>query len=486
MNGEFVLQRAWKRRRIKATDKVVFVSRPLGGGSGSSGKQVLGIVALIAASALALWAGPAIAGTLFGGSALAGGLITAGITVGASLLINALVAPKAGGQADSAQESTPQAFSLSAAGNSARALQTIPVSYGRLRKYCDFATLPWSDFIGDDQYLNVLLCEGSGRYDHEQVLLDDTILWDRVNGVNPDFDAQVAFYDPGQTVTLFPVNVTTATEVNGQQLPPGTGGQPVDNFPQPGPWVGGFIANSPGTLGRYPCSGFRIPGRLLPRRRGGQLSSRPVRVEGEYRPVDDAGAPIGGAGWSQLFDTLRRTTIPASRKNSVNKVGLPAPGRYEVRVRRYGSRPPISIPRSPASAAQMACLAATARVSAGQCELRERDHRRDPYSRNPDLAGVGPQVLGDLDPHLQGLERQCPRRAADPQSSVGVLRCRHQPGLRTKRAPGKIDFNAIVTLAAGADVTRRAVRLRISVAGSGSERVRYHPQGNQGASSLGR
>ena len=104
VNGEFVFQRAWKRRRIKATDKIVFVSRPLGGGSGSSGKQVLGIVALIAASALALWAGPAIAGTLFGGSALAGGLITAGITVGASLLINALVAPKAGGQADSTQE----------------------------------------------------------------------------------------------------------------------------------------------------------------------------------------------------------------------------------------------------------------------------------------------------------------------------------------------------------------------------------------------
>ena len=258
VNGEFVLQRTWKRRRIKATDKVVFVSRPLGGG-GSSGKQVLGIIALIAASALALWAGPAIAGTLFGGSALAGGLMTAGITVGASLLINALVAPKAGGQADSTQDSAPQAFSLSAAGNSARALQTIPVSYGRLRKYCDFATLPWSEFVGDDQYLNVLLCEGSGRYDHEQILIDDTILWDRVDGVNPDFDSQVAFYDPGQTVTLFPVNVTTATEVNGQQLPPGIGGQPVDNFPQPGHWVGGFIANSPGTLADTLALDFAFP-----------------------------------------------------------------------------------------------------------------------------------------------------------------------------------------------------------------------------------
>jgi hypothetical protein len=54
INGTFVLQRQWKRRRIQASDHVVFLSRPLGG-EGGSGKQVLGLVALIAASALALW-----------------------------------------------------------------------------------------------------------------------------------------------------------------------------------------------------------------------------------------------------------------------------------------------------------------------------------------------------------------------------------------------------------------------------------------------
>ena len=269
---------------------------------------------------------------MFGGSALAGGLITAGITVGASLLINALVAPKAGGQADSAQDFAPQAFFLSAAGNSARALQTIPVSYGRLRKYCDFATLPWSDFVGDEQYLNVLLCEGSGRYAHEQILIDDTILWDSVNGVSPDFDAQVAFYEPGQTVTLFPVNVTTATEVNGQQLPPGIGGQPVDNFPQSGPWVGGFIANSPDTLADTLALDFAFPAGCFLVDAEGNYSSRRVRVEGEYRAVDDAGAPIGGGGWSPLFDTLPNYNTRKPQKFS-QKIGLPAPGRYEVRVR---------------------------------------------------------------------------------------------------------------------------------------------------------
>ena len=292
------------------------------------------------------------------------------------------------------------------------------MSYGRLRKYCDFATLPWSDFIGDDQYLNVLLCEGSGRYDHEQVLLDDTILWDRVNGVNPDFDAQVAFYDPGQTVTLFPVNVTTATEVNGQQLPPGTGGQPVDNFPQPGLWIGGFIANSPGTLADTLALDFAFPAGCFLCRRGGQLSSRPVRVQAEYRPVDDAGAPISPAGHS--FSTRSSTTTPASRRSYPTRLGLhPVATRCECGG--MASRPPISILESGLGGSDGLVWLQLRAFLQGNVELREGDDDRDPHPRNTNLAGFGSQVLGDLDPHFEGLERQCLRRSADAQSGVGVL-----------------------------------------------------------------
>ena len=40
--------------------------------------------------------------------------------------------PKAGGQAQ--QENLPQLYSLTAAGNLARPMETIPVSYGRLKR----------------------------------------------------------------------------------------------------------------------------------------------------------------------------------------------------------------------------------------------------------------------------------------------------------------------------------------------------------------
>ena len=60
---------------------------------------------------------------------------------------------------------------------------------------------------------------------------------------------------------------------------------------------------------------------------------RPVRLEAEYRPVDDAGAPIGP--WTQLFFAIPLYNTRKPVKFS-QKVAVP-PGRYEVRARRYGA-----------------------------------------------------------------------------------------------------------------------------------------------------
>ena len=459
--------------------QVIFLSRPLGGGDGG-GKNVLGLVALIAASALALW----VPGALGLAGTLAGTLITAGITVGASLLINALVAPKAGGQADAGtpQDSAPQAFSLSAAGNSARALQTIPVSYGRLRKYCDFATLPWSEFVGDEQYLNVLLCEGGGKYQHEQVLIDDTILWTSAGGFNPDFDCVVAFYDPGQTVTLFPANVTTAVEVSGQQLPPGSGSNPVNDLPPPtpGPWIGGFIANGPGTIADTLALDFAFPAGCFVVNRDGDYFGRPVRVEAEYREVNDAGAAIGD--WSQLFFTVPAYNTRKPQKFS-QKVGVP-PGRYEVRARRYG-----------AEAADFDAKINGASGSDGLIWLQLRAYLQGNSSfaneftvairiRATQSPRVGAQVLGDLNPHFAGLERQCfvdqPTRnplwafsGRCDQHRLWRQATGEQDRLRHPREHGD-----------GRGRSRRHVRLRIPFARSGSQCLRHHSQIDPRASSL--
>ena len=73
------------------TTDVRFVSYPLGGGNNGV-KQIIGLVTLIAVSAFALWAGPA----LFGAGTFGALATTAAIGIGGSLLINALVGPKPG------------------------------------------------------------------------------------------------------------------------------------------------------------------------------------------------------------------------------------------------------------------------------------------------------------------------------------------------------------------------------------------------------
>ena len=159
--------------------------------------------------------------------------------------------------------------------------------------------------------------------------------WDSGSGVHSDFDAQVAFYDPGQTVTLFPVNVTTAVEVSGQSLPAGTGRNPVNDMPPPTPgeWVGGFIASAPGTLADALALDFAFPAGCFVVNRDGVYFGRPVRLEAEYRAVDDAGAPIGP--WSTLF-VAEPTFNTRKPVKFYQKVSV-APGRYEVRGRRYGA-----------------------------------------------------------------------------------------------------------------------------------------------------
>ncbi|MGR4930249.1 hypothetical protein ACIPUD_26105 [Bradyrhizobium sp. CAR08] len=86
IDGEAVLRRDWRRRRIGAKDNVRFVSYPLGGNGGA--KQVIGLVALVAVAAFAGPLGGAIA-TSLSLSAGFGTAIGAGLAIGGSLHVSA-------------------------------------------------------------------------------------------------------------------------------------------------------------------------------------------------------------------------------------------------------------------------------------------------------------------------------------------------------------------------------------------------------------
>ncbi|OKO67491.1 hypothetical protein AC628_38980, partial [Bradyrhizobium sp. NAS96.2] len=178
INGEAVLRRDWRSRRIGPADAVRFMSYPLGGqGGGNTAKQIIGLVALVAVSAFAIWAGPA----LFGAGTFGALATTAAIGIGGSLLVNALVAPKAGAT-NTPTATQDQIYSVAAQGNVAKLGQPLPVWYGRVKDYPDFAATPWGEFVANDQYLNVLLSPTMGSMQYEAVYIDDTVFWDATNG----------------------------------------------------------------------------------------------------------------------------------------------------------------------------------------------------------------------------------------------------------------------------------------------------------------
>ncbi len=333
INGEAVLRKEWRRRRIAANDNVRFMSYPLGGGGQNTTKQVIGLVALIAVSAFALWAGPA----LFAAGTFGAYATTAAIGIGGSLLINALVGPKPG--ATNAPNATQdQIYSASAQGNVARLGQPLPVWYGRLKRFPDFAATPWAEFVGNDQYLNILLSVSMGSVAYEALYLDDTILWDSVNGISATFSgAQIAFYEPGEQVTLFPTNVASSSEVSGQQLPDGSGTSGgffvSPTATTPGDWIGPFAANPPGTQAQSLAVDFVLPAGCVTFNQGSngnKLGYASIPLTAEYCVINDAGAQIGP--FQTLFSGvfLYGTTSPIrdSRKIDVS------PGRYAVRFRR--------------------------------------------------------------------------------------------------------------------------------------------------------
>lgn len=335
INGEAVLRRGWARRRIAAKDNVRFVSYPLGGGAGgNTAKQVIGLVALVAVSAFALGA-PALLGLAAGSfGALA---TTAAIGIGGSLLINALVSPKAG--ATNAPSATQdQIYSVQAQGNTARLGQPLPVWYGRLKAYPDFAATPWGEFVGNDQYLNVLLSTTMGSMEYEALYLDDTLFWDPDDGISATFPgAQVAFYEAGEEVTLFPTNVDQSSEVSGQELPDGVnilGGKYVaGGGAAPGAWLGPFAANPSGTLAQSLAIDFVFPGGCYTadRENADIIGYSNFGLTAEYRPIDDAGVPTGPM--TTLFSVVKQYASRTPVRDTI-KVDV-APGRYAVQLRRH-------------------------------------------------------------------------------------------------------------------------------------------------------
>ncbi|MDZ7908264.1 MAG: phage tail protein [Gemmobacter sp.] len=381
LNGRPLLRAGW-RRRLRHGDVLVFASLPRGGGS-----NPLRLLASLAIMAFAPWAATGLLGAsagtvLFGGFTL-GQATSLGIMFAGQALINAVMPmPKTPTLA-----SPSPTYSLAAQGNQARIEQAIPVQYGRLLAYPDFAAQPYTEFAGGEQYLYQLLCLGAGEYEVEELRIEDT-------PVSAFQEIEYEVVPPGAQVELFPSAVTTSVEVSGQDMPGATsgswsrsgstitvtetahgravgqavqlefttGGGPggvyaiatvagVNSFTITVPsgaaasgavtirsvlgGLEGFVASAPESSASHLGFDLVLSRGLFDLGTSGKLKDQSLRLVIEARQIDANGDPLGS--WVQIVDqTLTdRTTTPLRRSI---RHRLAARGRYAVRAWRIDAK----------------------------------------------------------------------------------------------------------------------------------------------------
>jgi len=218
---------------------------------------------------------------------------------------------------DTLPEQSPT-YDIDARGNKARLNKPIPARYGRHRIYPDFASSPYREFIGDDQYLYQLFAIGQGEYEYEALKIGDTPI--------ANFDeVEYAFYSPGQKITLFRDAVNVSPDVTNATLY-------APNEADYSGWTGPFIANDVDTVAEELAIDLVIPKGLYYANDDGGLDQRSVVVQFEYQDVDEYGTGVGS--WT-LFkhQTYTNATVDAIRRTLKGAITTTT-GRVQVRGKR--------------------------------------------------------------------------------------------------------------------------------------------------------
>ena len=337
-NGSPLPRGRWDGTFISEGDLVVFVPLPQGGGGG--GKNPLRIVLMLAVMIAAPYVGSYLAVAAgFAEAGIAASLITAGVTLAGTALVNVLIPPPKPSAVTANFGSAPApspTYSLQAQGNQARLAQPIPVVYGHHRVFPDLAATPWTEYDNNEQHLHQLHCIGQGQYDLEQVRIEDT-------PISSFEEIETEIVPPGGAVTLFETDVVTAPEVAGQELigandretavTTNDAGEEVTTVVGDG-WIGPFIANPAGTVATGIGIDVIMPRGLYYANDDGSFSARTVEWEVEARAVDDEGEAAGEwiAVASESVTAAENTPQRKSYRYPI------AAGRYEVRVRRTNDK----------------------------------------------------------------------------------------------------------------------------------------------------
>lgn len=307
-----VANRNWHRIRPRPGVQVVIRSIP----GKSALRSILQIVVSIAAVALGQVWGAALAGSLFGGAGA--GLITAGLTIGlnalGSLLINALIPPVK----PSTDDDTPF-YTITSFRNELRPEGAVPLVCGKIRYSPPFAAPPYTEIVGDWQYIRAIFLVGHGPVAISDLRLGDTPL-------SKYGDASWQVYqgyasDPRQTI--YPAQVyeeQVGAELT-RPLPRDAKGNIISGAAQSTP-----VQRSSGSDAAEGCIIFGFPGGLIAYNDSGESYS--VTVEFRIRQ-----RLAGTTDWTVVTQlALSGKTREAIYRS--HRWTFPARGKYEIEVER--------------------------------------------------------------------------------------------------------------------------------------------------------
>lgn len=282
-NGELVMRSEWETRRMIPGDNLAFVHVPGG---------VLEFLVI-----------PLIVGLIVG--------------IAAYLL---MPDPKIPGDTTASDS----VYTLRGQSNRFRPNEPIEVIYGKVRHWPTYATRPYSEYIGNQQYQYSLYCVGQGEYDIEEMRLDDTVLTDF-----PEVETEIV--NPGEALDLIEANVFTAVEVSNIEL---LGPNEDDYAGASGPYI---INDFDDPIKRIAVD-VAFPQGLYKLNSNGGLASETVELLFEYRRINADGSPYSGAVWTTLINPTITLNDNTPQRITYSSATI-TEGRYEIRGQRITDKP---------------------------------------------------------------------------------------------------------------------------------------------------
>lgn len=323
INGQPLKRDYWLQRDIYADDVIEFHPVYLGGNNNSS--SILGAIAMIVVSYFAPYMAVGMAGSAAGtvGNLTAlGRVIAAGIVLVGSALISAILPkPNARGSGLDGDRAS-SIYSVDTQGNQAKVFSPIPVQYGRVKAFPDYAAQPYTRYetstsADGDQYYHALFCIGQGEYNIEAITIADA-------PISSFQDVIVSrILPPGHLPQAVNPLIVTSDAVAGNSL-------------DAGDFIGGFPCCGAGKRAKVISLDFVFPSGLCKLDNKGKAKWLAITIIADIAPLDDNNNIAGG--WQTVvYQDIGAASLTPQRRTIDFAV---APGRYMVRVRRIGRRDP--------------------------------------------------------------------------------------------------------------------------------------------------